>query len=184
MRLLMEQACLLVPGVWHFLREGGPMSSNRGRKGYFLVPYGSEKNLKRVLNGKLSSKLAFLAYEDVHESIGERMRVVLDNVDFSEWFLIDVCVVSKARLYSRCMLLPLDEHAMFGPGGAAGKVDATRYPDLSLACQLCKSTERTLVCKRCRAARYCCKDCQIADHKTHKPVCKALERHRMNNGHI
>jgi hypothetical protein len=31
------------------------------------------------------------------------------------------------------------------------------------------------VCSGCRRARYCCRSCQVAHWKSHKPVCKAIK---------
>lgn len=43
-----------------------------------------------------------------------------------------------------------------------------------LKCGVTTTGEKFLGCGQCRTARYCCKDCQKADWKNHKAVCKPL----------
>jgi hypothetical protein len=39
----------------------------------------------------------------------------------------------------------------------------------------CASEEASSVCARCQAVRYCSRECQRADWKAHKPLCKAAQ---------
>ena len=49
-------------------------------------------------------------------------------------------------------------------------------------CQVCTNSEKVVGknkmqrCSRCQAVYYCCKECQLADWKTHKKVCKTLDK--------
>jgi hypothetical protein len=44
---------------------------------------------------------------------------------------------------------------------------------LGCAAAGCASEEASSVCARCEAVRYCSRECQRADWKTHKPACAA-----------
>ncbi|CAM9816964.1 unnamed protein product [Sphacelaria rigidula] len=39
------------------------------------------------------------------------------------------------------------------------------------SCLKCRKKAANLRCSRCRKAKYCCKECQRADWKSHKPAC-------------
>jgi hypothetical protein len=39
----------------------------------------------------------------------------------------------------------------------------------------CVSEEASSVCSRCQAVRYCSRECQRTDWKTHKPACTAAQ---------
>ena len=42
------------------------------------------------------------------------------------------------------------------------------------SCQMCKLTEGLKICVGCKNVWYCCKECQKADWKAHKPICQLL----------
>lgn len=45
-------------------------------------------------------------------------------------------------------------------------------PKSHQGCVFCSKVAKLLCCSLCKAEMYCCKDCQLADWKTHKILCK------------
>jgi hypothetical protein len=39
-------------------------------------------------------------------------------------------------------------------------------------CVNCRRQDQLKLCSRCRAVKYCSKECQISDWKAHKPICR------------
>jgi hypothetical protein len=64
------------------------------------------------------------------------------------------------------------DHGVFGKGdGKPGNVGVNK----EIMCNFCSKTERALqACSRCKNVKYCCKECQVKDWKSHKAVCVAV----------
>nr|AVE14374.1 HIF-alpha prolyl 4-hydroxylases PHD2A [Crassostrea gigas] len=57
-------------------------------------------------------------------------------------------------------------------------------PNISMACQLCSSSERLMVCSGCRRTWYCSKEHQKLDWKYHKKNCKRMREEDSETKHV
>ena len=60
----------------------------------------------------------------------------------------------------------------------AGTQDKITYkPNVKEECgkKNCKNVDKLMLCTRCKAVKYCCKDCQVTDWQAHKPTCNYMK---------
>ena len=103
------------------------------------------------------------------------VKNLIRAADLQQFFIVAATVSVNGTHRDKTVMVPFDEHAMFGEGGEAGykvQIEACRIITDPTSCALCKAKDETKKCAGCKQVRYCSLECQKQDWTQHKIICK------------
>ena len=155
------------------------LQANEILRHYFakFAPEKTSQQIESIINKRIIIEKRVVNGAGWFESLCERLKDVygIDPMQFFQEKRVDVDgdVSSSATEATVSMARASVAAGADGAGGAAANATAaTAAAADPECCAVCgKASAKLLTCTRCRARRFCSRECQARDWKSHKPNC-------------